>query len=144
MVGEHEERPENGAPICHICAVPNLRKIKFFTDKQVKRRLKDTAGPTIFKFPPHLCPKKGRKRHTDQVGKYDHRGKKQFGLYNWPFMFFSQLSRSASWGVSSDLCSMLDSKAVTGNVHYLKVKVKVIYLSYALNNIHHPMQRNSY
>ncbi|KAL0964339.1 hypothetical protein UPYG_G00322480 [Umbra pygmaea] len=64
MVGEHEERPENGAPISHIFAVPNLRKIKFFTDKQVKRRLKDTAGPTIFKFPPHLCPKKGRKRAT--------------------------------------------------------------------------------
>ncbi|KAL1023221.1 hypothetical protein UPYG_G00037910, partial [Umbra pygmaea] len=37
---------------------------QFFTDKQVKRRLKDTAGPTIFKFPPHLCPKKGRNRAT--------------------------------------------------------------------------------
>ncbi|KAL1005207.1 hypothetical protein UPYG_G00056020 [Umbra pygmaea] len=121
MVGEHEERPENGAPISHICAVPNLRKIKFFTDKQVKRRLKDTAGPTIFKFPPHLCPKKGRKCATQTKLVSMITEVRNSLVYNWPFMFFSQLSRSASWGVSSDLCSMLDSKAVTGNVHYLRL-----------------------
>ncbi|KAL0985016.1 hypothetical protein UPYG_G00151860 [Umbra pygmaea] len=48
--------PENA----RLCS-SHFEEDQFFTDKQGKRRLKDTAVPTIFNFTP---PKKGRKRAT--------------------------------------------------------------------------------